>query len=80
MSDWKDKLPNVSEVFGFTSKLAKDIKKSVSEILVEYKKNREAELNARSSQAQPEAKPTPAPKKVDPAQENPASAENTEKK
>ncbi len=37
MSDWKSKLPDLKEVASMTTKLAKDIKKSITEIFDEYK-------------------------------------------
>ncbi|WP_133139162.1 hypothetical protein [Legionella genomosp. 1] len=41
MSDFKSKLPNLQEITSFASKLFKDVKNSVGEIVDEYKKHRE---------------------------------------
>jgi hypothetical protein len=37
MSDWKSKLPDLKEVASMSTKLAQDIKKSITEIFHEYK-------------------------------------------
>lgn len=41
MSDLKSKLPDMNEIGKFANKLFTDVKKSVSEIMTDYKKNRE---------------------------------------
>lgn len=39
MSDLKSKLPDVNEISSMASKLYKDVKKSVTEIIADYKAN-----------------------------------------
>lgn len=41
MSDFKSKLPDLSEIGSMASKLFKDVKKSVGEIATDYNKKRE---------------------------------------
>lgn len=61
MSDFKSKLPDLKELASMTSKLYTDIKKSVGEIVHNYKENRaqQAEEAAEQTDAAPpkEAKP-----------------------
>ncbi|MCW8400185.1 hypothetical protein OQJ26_15480 [Legionella sp. PATHC038] len=60
MSDFKSKLPDLKELASMTGKLYTDIKKSVGEIVQNYKENRAQEAEkAEQSQAEPvkETKP-----------------------
>lgn len=60
MGDFKSKLPDFQELTKFTSKLFNDVKKSVCEIMDDYKKKRaesEGETSAEPKAAE-EAKPT----------------------
>lgn len=41
MSDFKSKLPDLSEIGSMASKLFKDVSKSVGEIITDYKEKRE---------------------------------------
>lgn len=88
MSDLKSKLPDFKEVTSMAAKLFKDVKTSVSEIIVEYKKKRAEEAaaaeteTAKAPKASPEAKEkveekpkAPAPKKT-----NEKATEKTEEK
>lgn len=43
MSDFKSKIPDFHEMATFTGKLFKDIKKSIGEIMVDYKNKRAAQ-------------------------------------
>ncbi len=69
MSDFKSKLPNFEEITSMTSKLFKGIKKSVDEIIHDYKEKRAAD----------EKKETAAEKKESTAEKKPAK-ESTEEK
>ncbi|MDX1837930.1 hypothetical protein DIZ81_10075 [Legionella taurinensis] len=79
MSDFKSKLPDFKEMTSIASKLFKDVKQSVSEIIDDYKKKREEGEAAEEQQSKPAAdnevvvgkakttEPvTPAPKKTKP--------------
>lgn len=46
MSDFKSKLPDLKELASMTNKLFTDIKKSVGEIVHNYKENRAQEAEA----------------------------------
>lgn len=54
MSDFKSKLPDFKEMTSIASKLFKDVKQSVSEIIDDYKKKRE-EGEAEDQQSKPAA-------------------------
>lgn len=76
MSDLKSKLPDFKEITSIASKLFKDVKTSVCEIIDEYKKKREDEEPKQkksdvtsSSDKVTEAKTKPAAKKSSPATE-----------
>ena len=56
MSDLKSKLPDMKELGEITSKLFKDIKTSVGEIMCMYKKKREEEAEAELKKAKTEVK------------------------
>lgn len=49
MSDLKSKLPDVNEIASMASKLYKDVKKSVTEIIADYKVNHPANECAEAS-------------------------------
>ncbi|KTD47353.1 hypothetical protein Lrub_2275 [Legionella rubrilucens] len=55
MSDFKSKLPDFKEITSIASKLFKDVKQSVSEIIDDYKKKREEDEAAQEQQAKPAA-------------------------
>ncbi|CAM2792676.1 Uncharacterised protein [Legionella steigerwaltii] len=60
MSDFKSKLPDLKELASMTGKLYTDIKKSVGEIVQNYKENRaQQEEEAKQAKAEPvtETKP-----------------------
>jgi hypothetical protein len=57
MGDFKSKLPDFQEIIGFTGKLLKDVKKSVGEIVDDYKLKRAQE--AAASEINPAPNPTP---------------------
>lgn len=75
MSDFKSKLPNFNEISSIASKLFKDVKTSVTEIIDDFKNKRESSavqtpenssVNAANIKPDPSAagiKPTPKPVK-----------------
>lgn len=61
MSDFKSKLPDLKELGSMTSKLFKDVKQSVDEIINDYKKKRESTEpvdDVKKTDSQPETKST----------------------
>ncbi|QRN03442.1 hypothetical protein GH742_05935 [Legionella sp. MW5194] len=55
MSDFKSKLPDFKEMTSIASKLFKDVKQSVSEIIDDYKKKREEGEATEQQQSKPAA-------------------------
>ncbi|KTC65914.1 Uncharacterised protein (plasmid) [Legionella adelaidensis] len=75
MSDLKSKLPDLKELGSMTSKLFKDLKSSVGEIIDDYKKKREqAEVEAKTTEVKTEAKPAE-PAKTASTEPTPETAE-----
>ena len=56
MADMKSMLPDLKDVTSIASKLYHDLKKSVSEIVTDYKGKHCAEKDAPESKAKPKAK------------------------
>ncbi|KTD68820.1 MULTISPECIES: hypothetical protein [Legionella] len=75
MSDFKSKLPDLKELASMTGKLYTDIKKSVGEIVQNYKENRaqEAEEAKKTEQTHEEPVKEAKPKKT--VEENISTAE-----
>jgi hypothetical protein len=57
MSDPKSKLPDFQEVSTMVSKFFKDVKTSLGEIIVEYRKKRKDQPASKSTAHKPAAKP-----------------------
>lgn len=77
MADFKSKLPDFKELTKFTTKLFNDVKKSVGEIMDDYKKNRaEDEISAKEPKT--EAKPEPKVEAETQPQPNKVSAKKIE--
>ena len=62
MNDMKSKLPDMEELTSMTTKLFKDIKTSVGEIVADYKKNRAQAAKESEAEAKPKTKTTAKPK------------------
>ncbi|MDX2345470.1 MAG: hypothetical protein QNK11_01150 [Legionella sp.] len=68
MGDFKSKLPDMKELTGMIGKLFTDVKKSVVEIVGEYKeKHKEADADAAKTAEPAQTKPPEAPKAKEPA-------------
>ncbi|KTD65497.1 hypothetical protein [Legionella spiritensis] len=77
MSDFKSKLPDLKEISSIATKLFKDVKTSVGEIIDDYKQKREAQAQAEEKEsAVKETKAAAQP--ATPKKETPASEEKTE--
>lgn len=63
MADEKSKIPDVNEIASMAGKLFKDVKKSISEIIKDYKANRPADASSANS----EKSTTKAAAKAEPA-------------
>ena len=55
MSDLKSKLPDMNEITSMASKLFKDVKKSITEIISDYKNNHPAAATATDDTAEKKA-------------------------
>lgn len=73
MNDSKSKLPDLKEISSMAGKLFRDVKTSITEILVEYKKKREEDAAATAKQ---EAKAN----KKENVSDDTKSSKNTKKK
>jgi Sec-independent protein translocase protein TatA len=81
MGDFKSKLPDFKEIGSMATKLFKDVKSSVGEIITDYKEKRaeEAEKASQEKQAEPAAE-KPAEKKPDESKQEAAKAAPEETK
>lgn len=61
MGDFKSKLPDLNELAKFSGKLFRDVKRSVCEIIDEYKQKRaeENQVSPEENTSTPEAPPVP---------------------
>tara|TARA_Y100000588_G_scaffold393874_1_gene511686 strand:+ start:2307 stop:2615 length:309 start_codon:yes stop_codon:yes gene_type:complete len=81
MSDKKSKLPDMQELGSMASKLFKDVKKSVTEIVNDYKKNRDEEKSADvEAETQTPKKPKPEEPKAKTKKTKPDSVNENIKK
>lgn len=77
MSDSKSKMPDISEITSMAGKLFSDVKKSISEIIADYKANRPAaEEGAESADAEKAAEPAKKAKEQAAKSEEPKAEES----
>lgn len=80
MSDFKSKLPDMKDITSITTKLFKDLKNSVTEIITDYKKKHFQEETKKTTKPS-SAKKTTQAKSAEPAEPaEPAKPKKTTKK